>query len=234
MTIKEYLKTHNYSDLFDTSKYNYPAPFDTAAFQVMITQNLKIHFGGLKMREDCAEDKDELQLSIYTIIMDNDETIKAVNKIMSFLSLTPDDPSRTIVREYGEKERTDVFGETELTTDYGERSTTDNLGATHGTSQNTGTSYASATGKNTTGTEDNTDAVENSTTTDAVTDTQSTIEHTDTHTDATYTDTESIYNNVSEDNAADIILKYYKVARLPIMRALERILVDAIALPYYE
>lgn len=234
MTIKEYLKEHDYTDFFDNATYVYPSPFDSTSFQRMLIQNVKIHYGGLKMRTDCVEDPEELKLSIYTIILDNEETIKAVDKIIAFLDLGADDPSRVVVREYGEKEKTDVYGATELTTEIGERTSTDNLGATKTTNQNTGTSYASTTGKNTTGSEENTDAIENSTTTDAATDTQSTIEHTDTHTDAETSDTELTYNNVSEDNAADIILKYYKVARLPIMRALEKIIVDAVAIPYYE
>ena len=234
MTIKEYLKNHDYTDFFDNESYEYPEPIEDETLQNIIIKAVKIHYGGLKMRDDVVEDNEELKDSVYTMIWDNEDIVTSVSKIFEFLALTPDDPSKVIEKVYGQRLKTDQYGATQLTTQIGARSSTDTLGATHEAIQNTGTSYASTTGKNTTGTVTDTNAITNGSSSTAATDTQSTLQHSDTHTDTTWTDTESIFDNVSEDNAADIIPKWKALLKYPIMRAIEKIIVEAVAIPYFE
>lgn len=234
MTIKEFMKTATVADFFDNESYEYPAPMDDTTLQQIILTSVKIHFGGLKMRDDVLEDPEELLDSVYTILWDHQDILSAIDHIVEFLALTPEDPSKVIEKVYGQRLKTDAYGATQLTSNIGARSSTDTLGATHSATQNTGTSYDSVTGKNTTGSTTDTNLVTNGQSSQAAIDTQSTIAHSDTHTDTTWTDRESVFDNVSEDNAAPIINEWKKLLNAPIYRALEKVLVDAFAIPYYE
>lgn len=163
--------------------------------------------------------------------------------------------------EYGATSATDSFGATSTTMNIGARSTTDSLGATHSATQQTGTSYASTTGKNTTGSTTDTNAVQNGTSSTAATDSQSTQAHSDTHSTTLHSDThtstvhtdtltkgghtdtttrnaredtEERYSNLDLADASDFAAKWLQLANVPVFKAIERLLVDAICTPYYE
>ena len=163
--------------------------------------------------------------------------------------------------EYGATSATDQYGATTVTQNIGARSTTDSLGATHSATQQTGTSYASTTGKNTTGSTTDTNAVQNGTSSAAATDSQTTAQHSDTHTTLLHSDTHTTtvhtdtltkgshtdtttrnaredtmeeYTNVDEADASEYAKKWLALAKQPVFKAIEHILVSALCTSLYE
>lgn len=252
MTLKEFIKENGPSVFFNFTRFTYPAPFDDEAMALCIAKSAARKFGGLMVKDDYINDVSELANDVYAYIMTRSNELATIDNIASEIAISDEIPSRVIEREYGADATTDVFGSSEntsaygatsLTTNIGARASTDSLGAQHSATVTDGTAYDTIVGKLTGTSTTDSNAITNGTTSAAATDTQSATAHTDTFTNGTHTDThtraakvdtESIYNNVSADNAPDVAAKWANIAYLPIGRFYQLILIDTLVIPYYE
>lgn len=160
--------------------------------------------------------------------------IEAYNKILAAMIITADDPDYKEIRTYGEDESTMAFGQNTVTSNVGARSNTDIMGATDGTTTNTDTSYESTTGKQTTTAHTITAAINNQSNSSATIDSTVTAAHTNTNTRGEHVDTVERFHNVGEDDAPEYVKKWLAVKNTSIIVVLEKIIVDALTIPYYE
>lgn len=234
MRLDKYVATlpEGASSLFDNEK-EYPAPFDELG--VKIAQKAMRDFGGLKIMpyvEDIS--LADLQELIYDELLLNKYQIDALNKIMASLEVDADTPDKIEVRTYGTVANTKEYGQATITNNIGARSSTDTLGSTDGTTSETGTSYESVVGKATTTSRTQTQQVTNGTASTAAVDSTVSAAHTDTERKLEHTDTIEHYNNVGEDDAPDYIAKWTALLQAPILVSYEKLIVDALTMPYYE
>lgn len=202
------------ADLFNNT-YQYPAPFDTDG--VMIAKKAVRDFGGLKINPGI----EKLPLATVQEFIAEELTLNrfelaALEKMNAALLVDDETPDKTEVRTYGQAT---------ITNNIGARSTSNNLGATNGTTTNTDTSYETVVGKTTTTSNTTTNAVSNSTSMAAATDST---------TSGTHTDRIEHFNNVGEDDAPDYIAKWAKLVKSPVLISYEKMIVDALTVPYYE
>ena len=220
------------SALFDNT-LTYPAPYDTMG--VMIASKAVRDFGGLKVMSYIeSSTTSDLKQLIYEEITLNDYFISALNKMLGALSIDAEDPDKVERRTYGEDVNTEEYGQAVNTTQLGARSSTDTLGATDGTTTDTDTSYASSVGKQTTTSRTQTNQVTNGHSSTASIDTMTAGAHTDTKRHCQHIDTIEHFNNVGEDDAPDYIAKWLAVKNAPVLISFEKIIIDALTMPYYE
>lgn len=221
------------ASLFNFNFYQYPAPFDTLG--IKIAKKAARDFGALKiMPVNNQLELSDLQELIYDEILLNDYELKAFNKIMNALELDDENAGYVERRTYGEAINTDEYGAATNTNQIGARSSTDTLGATDGTTTNTDTSYESTTGKQTTTSRVQTNQITNGSSMAAATDTTTMGAHTDTKRKYEHKDLIERFDNISESEAPDYIAKWLKIKNAPVMVAIEKIIVDALCMPYYE
>ncbi len=221
------------ASLFNFETYQYPAPFDTLG--VKIAKKAARDFGALKIMPFTHRlALSDLQELIYDEILLNDYDLKAFNKIMSALELDEENAGYIERRTYGEAVNTDEYGAATNTNQIGARSTTDTLGATDGTTTNTDTSYESTTGKQTTTSRVQTNQIINGSSSTAATDSTTMGAHTDTKRKFEHNDLVERFENIGESEAPEYIAKWLKIKNAPVMVAIEKIIVDALCMPYYE
>jgi len=221
------------ASLFNFNLYQYPAPFDSLG--IKIAKKAARDFGALKMMPFTNElELSDLQELIYDEILLNDYEIKAFNKIMNALELDDENAGFVERRTYGEAVSDTEFGAATVTNNIGARSSTDTLGATDGTTTNTDTSYESTTGKQTTTSRVQTNQIQNGSTSTAAVDSTVAAAHTDTDTKYEHEDLIERFENIGESEAPDYIAKWLKIKNAPVMVAIEKIIVDALCMPYYE
>lgn len=234
MRLDKFIKTlpNGAASLFDSEK-EYPAPFDELG--VKIAQKAIRDFGGLKIMQ-YVEDLSlaNLQELIHDELVLNSYQIDALNKIMASLEVDSETPDKIEVKTYGEAVNTDEYGQTQITSNIGARSSTDTLGATDGTTSETGTSYESVVGKATTTSRTQTQQVTNGTSSQAAIDSTTGAAHTDTKRKYEHSDTIEHFNNVGEDDAPDYVAKWLAMLKAPVLVTFEKMIVDALAMPYYE
>ena len=220
------------ASLFDSEK-EYPAPFDELG--VKIAQKAMRDFGGLKIMP-YVEDLSlaDLQELIHDELLLNSYQIDALNKIMASLEVDSDTPDKIEVRTYGEAVNTDEYGQTQITSNIGARSSTDTLGATNGTTTESDTSYETTTGRLTKSVNSTTNIVTNGTSSQAAIDSTTSAAHTDTKRKYEHADTIEHFNNVGEDDAPDYVAKWMAMQGAPVLATFEKMIVDALAMPYYE
>lgn len=221
------------ASLFNFNLYQYPSPFDSLG--IKIAKKAARDFGALKiMPANNQLELNDLQELIYDEIMLHDYEIKAFNKIMDALELDDENAGFMERRTYGEVVNTDEYGAATNTNQIGARSSTDTLGATDGTTTNTDTSYESTTGKQTTTSRVQTNQIINGSSSTAATDSTTMGAHTDTKRKYEHEDLIERFENIGESEAPDYIAKWLKIKNAPVMVAIEKIIVDALCMPYYE
>lgn len=234
MRLDAFIKTlpDGAASLFDASK-EYPAPFDTLG--VHIAAKAVRDFGGLTMYHGIKElTLTELQGVIWEELCLSQYQIEAYNKILDAMAITADDPDYKEIRTYGKDESSLTHGQNTVTSNVGARSSADVMGATDGTTTNTDTSYETTTGKQTTTAHTITAAINNTSSSAAATDSTVTAEHTDVTTRSEHEDIIERFHNVGEDAAPDYIKKWLAIKNTSIIVVLEKIIVDALTIPYYE
>ena len=234
MRLDKFIKTlpDGVSSLFN-SALTYPEPFDNMA--ELITRKAVRDFGGLKIMPYIKDmELSDLQELIWDELTLNTFQLAALNKIMDSLTVDAETPDKIEVRTYGTAANTKEYGQETVTNNIGARSSTDTLGATDGTTSETGTSYESVVGKATTTSRTQTQQVTNGTTSTAAVDSTVSAAHTDTERKLEHTDTIEHYNNVGEDDAPDYIAKWSALLHAPILVSYEKLIVDALTMPYYE
>lgn len=221
------------ASLFNFEAYEYPAPFDSLG--IKIAKKAARDFGALKIMPFTHRlELSDLQELIYDEILLNDYEIKAFNKMMDALELDDENAGFIERRTYGEAVNTDEYGAATNTNQIGARSSTDTLGATDGTTTNTDTSYESTTGKQTTTSRVQTNQIINGSSSTAATDSTTMGAHTDTKRKFEHEDLVERFENIGESEAPDYIAKWLKIKNAPVMVAIEKIIVDALCMPYYE
>lgn len=220
-----------------SSLYNelltYPAPFDTLG--IMIAKKAVRDFGGLKVlgyvEKMSLADVQEL---IYEDLTLNSYEIDALNKIMAALALDDESAGYIERRTYGEAVNTDEYGAATITSNIGARSTTSTIGATDGTTTNTDTSYASTTGKTTTTSRTQTNQATNGSSSTAAQDSTTSGAHTDTKRKYEHEDLIERFDNIGEGEAPDYAAKWLAIKNAPVLVSFEKLIVDALCMPYYE
>lgn len=221
------------ASLFNFEVYHYPAPFDTLG--IKIAKKAARDFGALKIMPFANDlELSDLQELINDEILLNDYELKAFIKIMNALELDDENAGFVERRTYGEAVTDTEFGAATVTNNIGARSSTDTLGATDGTTTNTDTSYESTTGKQTTTSRVQTNQIQNGSTSMAAVDSTVSATHTDTDTKYEHEDLIERFENIGESEAPDYIAKWLKIKNAPVMVAIEKIIVDALCMPYYE
>lgn len=234
MRLEDFIKTlpNGAASLFN-SVVDYPAPFNTMG--VSIAKKAVFDFGGLKVLPDVATySVSELQAHIALMLSLSEYEIKAYNKIMNALDLDDENAGFIERRTYGEDVKDIEYGASTITNNIGARSSTDTMGATDGTTTNTDTSYDTVTGKQTTTSRTTTNQITNGTSSTAAVDSTVSATHTDTDTRYEHEDLIERFENIGESEAPDYIAKWLKIKNAPVMVALEKIIVDALCIPYYE
>lgn len=223
------------ASLFNFTAYEYPEPFNTEDGAKMIARKAVRDFGALKIMPNVIEmDLEELQELIHDELLLNQYEIDAFNKIMAAMAVDAESADYIERRTYGEAVNTDEYGAATNTNQIGARSSTDTLGATDGTTTNTDTSYESTTGKQTTTSRVQTNQIINGSSSTAATDSTTMGAHTDTKRKFEHEDLVERFDNIGESEAPDYIAKWLKIKNAPVMVAIEKIIVDALCMPYYE
>lgn len=220
-----------------SSLYNellsYPAPFDTLG--IMIAKKAARDFGGLKVLGYVeAMSLADVQELIYEDLTLNSYEIDALNKIMAALELDDESAGYIERRTYGEAVNTDEYGAATITSNIGARSTTSTIGATDGTTTNTDTSYASTTGKTTTTSRTQTNQATNGSSSTAAQDSTTSGAHTDTKRKYEHEDLIERFDNIGEGDAPDYAAKWLAIKNAPVLVSFEKLIVDALCMPYYE
>ena len=221
------------ASLYDDTEYTYPAPFDTNA--LLITRKAVRDFGGLKVMPYVIDmSLGELQELIYDELTLNKYQLEALNKIMAALDVDDESAGYIERRTYGEASDTTEYGATTLTSNIGARSSTDTLGATDGTTTNTDTSYESTTGKTTNTSRTQTNQIINGTSSTAAQDSTTSAAHTDTKRKYEHEDLIERFENIGESEAPEFVAKWLAIKDAPVLVAYEKLIVDALTMPYYE
>lgn len=221
------------TSLFNYDLLQYPAPFDELG--IYIAKKAVRDFGGLKVISYIENMSiGNLVDTVWEELTLNSYKIDALNKIMAALDVDTDTADYIERRTYGEAVNTDEYGATSIINNIGARSTTDTLGATDGTTTNTDTAYDTVTGKQTTTSRTQTNQVVNSTGSTAAEDRTSSAAHTDTKRKYEHEDIIERFNNVGKDDAPDYIAKWLDVKNAPVLVSFEKLIVDALCIPYYE
>ena len=221
------------TSLFNYDLLQYPAPYDELG--IYIAKKAVRDFGGLKVLPYIETMSiGNLVDTIWEDLTLNSYEIDALNKIMSSLTINDDNAGFVERRTYGEAVNTDEYGAATNTNQIGARSSTDTLGATDGTTTNTDTSYESTTGKQTTTSRVQTNQIINGSSSTAATDTTTMGAHTDTKRKYEHEDLIERFENIGESEAPDYIAKWLKVKNAPVLVSFEKLIVDALCMPYYE
>lgn len=224
---------HGVASLFNYDLLQYPAPYDELG--LYIAKKAVRDFGGLKVLPYIETMSiGNLIDTIWEDLTLNSYEIDALNKIMA--SLTLDDESAGYIerRTYGESVNTDEYGAATITSNIGARSNTNTMGATDGTTTNTDTSYASTTGKTTTTSRTTTNQVINGSSSTAAQDSTTSGAHTDTKRKYEHEDLIERFDNIGEGEAPDYAAKWLAIKNAPVLVSFEKLIVDALTMPYYE
>lgn len=237
MRLDKFIKTlsDGVATLFDFTIYEYPEPFNTEDGAKMIVRKAVRDFGALKVMPYVIDmDDEDLQELIHDELLINKYQLDAFNKIMAAMAVDAESADYIERRTYGEAVSDTAYGSATVTNNIGARTSTDTMGATDGTTTNTDTSYESTTGKQTTTSRVQTNQIQNSSNSTAAVDSTVANAHTDTDTKYEHEDLVERFDNVGEGEAPDYIAKWLKIKNAPVMVAIEKIIVDAICMPYYE
>lgn len=237
MRFDEFIKTlsDGVASLFDFTTYEYPEPFNTEDGAKMIARKAVRDFGALKVMPYVIDmDDEELQELIHDELLLRQYEIDAFNKIMAAMAVDAESADYIERRTYGEAVSDTAYGSATVTNNIGARSSTDTMGATDGTTTNTDTSYESTTGKQTTTSRVQTNQIQNSSNSTAAVDSTVAAAHTDTDTKYEHEDLVERFDTVGEGEAPDYITKWLTIKNAPVMVAIEKIIVDALCMPYYE